>query len=271
MEKTIKQNSIKTMLDEQKKLLGYFIPVEGLPKYPVDLNSAEGQKVLREMCHRMIEELSEAFTEIVEVYELVSTNKPIDAQKALRKYNEEIADCQHFLCNLLLFSGIEDEDLWDMIKEFVEEFERFKGLASDALVEKPFKFFMVMGEYLNYEHNSRSIENKMDRFTVATEPEALEDPLLCGGRRISEKLLDTHAQLLWNVVNEFYKLVYLLRIKPWSMKKVQTQPSQYRRQLMLALISWGRYLDFIGMGEIALVNIFRHKTAILITRMEEGY
>lgn len=59
----------------QKNLLSGYIGIEGLPQYPVDINTKASQTLLKDFTARVIEELSEGYESFENVRPLYS--KPI--------------------------------------------------------------------------------------------------------------------------------------------------------------------------------------------------
>lgn len=256
------------MLDEQKGLLNEYIVLEGLPDYPVNLQEKEGQLIIKEFIGRAIEELSEAYDAMLEAFKAAASNNKKTAIRYLSDYNEEISDFWHFLCEILLYSDMDSDNIEVMIQGYLSENPQYEGFYRDG---RPWKFFLQMGGYINSPDDRGCIRNKMDRFTIATEDEMINDPMLCGGRRVSETLIQDHAVLLWQITHELYQLANLLKNRRWTTTERIVNQQQYKYQMVMVLMAVGTYMNFIGLGEIQMVTNFQTKGKVLKARIQEGY
>jgi hypothetical protein len=117
----------------------------------------------------------------------------------------------------------------------------------------------------------KCIQAKGDRFIIAGDEEGLDNPLLYGGRRVSERLMEYHAELLWAITNECFKLTNFLNNSDWHQTERQVNMIGYKTQIIYLLIAMGTYMDFIGMGEIQIVANYKYKNEINWKRIKEGY
>lgn len=265
----VQPNTLVQMMGYQKELLDkYFIPLEGLPKYPIDLGTRASQKLMKDFIGRFIEELSEAYSELELVHENMDSNKPGQAQEHLIAYNLELADAWHFFLEILIYSGVNGDVLEEMCQAFIEEYPVYTGLYKPG---QPLKFFMAVGEHLNHFADRNVIQNRHDRFIVATENDWVVDFRLAGGRRISHGLINHHEQLLWQITHEAMKLRNILNNREWHQTERALNPTRYKHQLMLLLTTMGLYMNFIGIGEIQIVNCYYFKNRQNVQRVKEKY
>jgi hypothetical protein len=268
MEKTISPNSIATMMKLQRGILDVYIDMEGLPTPPLNLQDRDDQKTMKEFVRRFIEELSEAYESIKKAYVCANVNQNKEAQTNLKKFNIEVADAWHFFLEILIYSDVDEDVMEELIKSFVEDYSQFQAFYTEG---RPFKFFLTLGNYLNMNEDRKCIQAKGDRFIIAGDEEGLDNPLLYGGRRVSERLMEYHAELLWAITNECFKLTNFLNNSDWHQTERQVNMIGYKTQIIYLLIAMGTYMDFIGMGEIQIVANYKYKNEINWKRIKEGY
>lgn len=56
----------------QKELLSGYIGIEGLPQYPIDINTKASQSLLKDFTARVVEELSEGYESFQAISESIS-------------------------------------------------------------------------------------------------------------------------------------------------------------------------------------------------------
>lgn len=115
----------------QKNLLSGYIGIEGLPQYPVDINTKASQTLLKDFTARVIEELSEGYESFENVMALFEANhaKLVQTQgdcieyteilNNLQNANEENADAIHFFIELLIYANIQPEDIMAYMVKWV--------------------------------------------------------------------------------------------------------------------------------------------------------
>lgn len=98
-------NSLKCMFERQLELLIHYQKIEGMPTFPLDINTFESQRWLKDFLWRTFEELTEAYS-----------------QTTLEMQQEELIDAFHFWLEMLLLAGIDYDYLKDLIvSPMVEE------------------------------------------------------------------------------------------------------------------------------------------------------
>lgn len=91
-------------------------------KWPVDLKTKKGQKVVKEVLFCMIEELMEASFTLKNKAHRITDDKKVD----FKHYREELGDAFAFFMEVCIFSGISARDL-------VSEFERKNAIVKKRL------------------------------------------------------------------------------------------------------------------------------------------
>jgi hypothetical protein len=264
----VKPNTLMQMLAMQKQLLEHYIKIEGLPEYPVDLTHKSNQKLMKDFLGRFLEELGEAFTEMVNAFECVNTNKPSSAQGHLVEYNIELADAWHFFLEILIYSGVDEYELETFPKEYIEEHPEYANFYKPG---QPFKFFLLVADFENNINGRKVVRNRSDRFIIASEEEWVENFLMAGGRRVSVDLLENHAFLLWNVTYACMMYRNVLNNREWNQTQRILNGQKARACLVELMMAWALYMDFIGIGEIQIVNCYAYKHKENLRRIEENY
>ena len=108
-----------------ESLLEKYLPIEGLPHWPINVNKREAQIILKDMSARVIEELGEGYESTTYVLEMLDKNgfnfnrwEREDYRQLLnhlQNSNEEQADAIAFFANLLFYSNITVEDVKDYL------------------------------------------------------------------------------------------------------------------------------------------------------------
>lgn len=105
----------------QRELLEKYRDIEGLPELPVDIDTKEGQRILKDFKWRVVEELGEAANCL--------KNKPWKQTHVLtdrEHYYEELIDAFHFFIELFLVLGLSPEEVWTLYfkKQEVNKFRQ---------------------------------------------------------------------------------------------------------------------------------------------------
>ena len=140
----------------QKELLKGYIGIEGLPQYPIDVNTKKSQVLLKDFTGRVIEELAEGYEAMLQVEELTVKNKFwVDSYDGndltqclnhLQNVGEEMADSLHFMLELLIYANIEPEDIDTFVNTWLEKHapEVYKKVKGYDTISKA----MIMGSTL---------------------------------------------------------------------------------------------------------------------------
>src|SRR6185295_6260436 len=112
-------------------------------------------KVIRDFTHRLTEELAEAHASLLECYILAGANKPEDCAKSLKQHNIEIADAMHFLLELIIFAGYDDQ--LDRVFRALDTSSIYNLISEDNAL----KTILSVGAYHNFSEglNNRGVGN----------------------------------------------------------------------------------------------------------------
>ena len=98
------------MWNQQKDFMNLLVEKRGFPKFPVDIESKDGQKFLRGLTHECMGELFEANQELKN-----SKNHRITESNQFDRaaYLEELVDSLHYFFEIVIASGISPEEMFD--------------------------------------------------------------------------------------------------------------------------------------------------------------
>lgn len=105
----------------QQELLDKYRDIEGLPDLPIDIDTKEGQRILKDFKWRIVEELGEAANCL--------KNKPWKQTHILTDrdhYLEELIDAFHFFIELFIVLDLSPQDVWALYfkKQEVNKFRQ---------------------------------------------------------------------------------------------------------------------------------------------------
>lgn len=253
------------LIELQKALVQHYIKIEGLPEYPVDLDTRQGQKTLKSFAHRCIEELAEGFSELEIALELVETNKKNEAQEYIRLYNVEIADAIHFLFELCIYSNMEEEEVKQML------YGQLEGLGLEGIIKEDdlIQTLLRLGNYLNQQQDLKL--NTSGQWFIFSELEVMSDVKILGARLLSHKSMDIHCRLLWGITYCLNKAMNCLNNRDHHQTEKKVNEVNYKYLLVQALIIIFQYLEFAGINEQSLFASYYDKNQKNWERIKNNY
>lgn len=263
--KIVNGNGFAQMFKMQKALLKKYIVIEKLPEFPVDLSSRIGQSTIKKEAHRFMEELAEAYGDLEEALDQASINQVDKAKKLTASYNEEIADALHFLLEVLIYSGMEDEYIDFVLMNLLNE----KGLDNFSLPGNILGTFFKLGNYLNYTYDI--IVASRQEFQIYAQNELQDRPMLSGAMRLSVKGLKIHAEFSWHIVHKMLKVCNLLKNRDWSVEEKKVNEIQYQEKIINMLVVFFQYLAYAGVTEAGLFQAYVTKNEINYQRILNKY
>lgn len=278
----------------QKALLEGYIGIEGLPQYPIDINTKASQTLLKDFTARVIEELSEGYESFQAVSESISNNHYklngnngddsiyIELLNNLQNANEENADAIHFIVELLIYANIGPEDIVSYMEKYVkdhnysrEDINLLTVMRNDIL-----SIAQNMGvKWLMDEGNINIIPNhqKIDLLKWYEDKDSESFPeynlnLLNGGRMYNHEDYEIqYPYILWKITHHLNIARNFLKNKPWKQSQVMTQELKYQAELVKAFIYFCGYLGWIGMSSKEVFYIYFKKNHINIFRQKSLY
>ena len=156
---------LKDIFDKQQKLIDKYKDIEKMPDLPVNINTREGQKWIKDFLWRTSEEVAESY----EAYEKIASNgfKP-RSNKITKQHKvhqiEELIDALHFIVELLI---ITDKD-WKWARGYLDDLEELDSPINDeeAYLQIFYKLGLVGNTLKNKPWKQTEIptdENKFDK------------------------------------------------------------------------------------------------------------
>lgn len=261
--------SFSLMVAMQKSLLMSYIGIEGLPQYPVELGTKKGQKVIKDFIRRFVEELCEAFTELREATEAMGRNDQSGARKFIAEYNLEIADANHFFLEILLYTGVDVDDLEQILEAY---FHEYPHLINFYKVDSPIETLLILGDFYNQSQGIKKLNTRSDCFRVRDREEMVDHPELMGGNCVSMSALEEHSSQLFNVIYSANMFANILNNRDHH-QNVDKKINEIvvREKLLIFILEYFRYLDFAGISEKSLFHSYYIKNRINHLRIQEGH
>lgn len=265
--KIIDGNGFSQMFSMQKELLKSYITIEGLPQYPIDINTRDGQKLLKGFVQRYIEELSEAFDELEMAFEAVSSNNKKAAKDNIYNYNIEIADSMHFLLEILIYVGMEEEMIMEKLCNQLNE----HGYGNIIQEGDCLRTLIDTGVFLNNlaGYNKKKINSQA--FRIFDQMETIHDPSIMGGAYINQEIILLHSTYLWQITHKINKAVNELKNKDWSQTEKLVNTTSFYEKLLDTLIVISQYLDIANINILGVFNSYYLKNQGNLERIKNKY
>lgn len=100
---------LKEMFAQQESFMRLLQETRGFPDFPVDLASKAGQKLLKNISYECADELHEARQHLKNKDHRATLINQIDRQE----YVEELVDALHYFFEIVLASGISEDELFE--------------------------------------------------------------------------------------------------------------------------------------------------------------
>lgn len=240
--------SLTQMLELQKSLLDYYVKIEGLPSYPVDLNLKASQKLIKDFIYRVTEEAGESYEKFIAITSKLLVNEV--ATQILPDYYEELADAWHFWLEIFIFSGIEEDDFRD---------------------------------YMDLQHGESVLEQLLLQAKRTLQDEGfIIKPATCFHSAVHlhgyTRMLLTSPEVLLNLGILHWEITYHLVLagnglknKAWVQSEKQSNLIQYQEHLSEAFKAWIKIMSYLGLTETDILNDYKAKNEINQERIRTGY
>lgn len=101
---------LEQMWEQQKKFMRLLQEKRGFPQFPTDLAAKKGQQFLKDIRNHLMEELFEAGQHLKNAKSHRATEIPEVDREA---YKEELVDALHLFLELVIASGISQDELFE--------------------------------------------------------------------------------------------------------------------------------------------------------------
>jgi len=260
-------------------LLNEYLDIEKLPKYPININSREGQAVVKDMTARVIEEIGEGYESTTYALKMLDEKGPNfnkwskeDYQlllNHLQNSNEEQADALAFYLNLLLYSNIQPEDIYSYCQEkFKVKFDNLSDLMvfgiqllSERFLPDDDKYtfnWTVLAEPIMEDFFDRDDYEKVNVYTPAF-------------HNISWSMHDYEAMFAWEMTYHLSVARNYLKNKPWKQTMELTDEIRYQGEIVYGFLLLLGYFRFIGFTPESLVRLRYCKHLVCEFRIRSKY
>lgn len=277
---------LEKMFDLQKALMEGYIRIEGLPRYPLNINSKAAQVVLKDFASRAVEELAEGYESThyaVQMMEKVGWNLDLLSDKEysmlinhIQNSNEEQADASAFMLELLIYAGVTISDLREFAISQVQDEPDFKPEEVPTL-----ELMMITGVKLLNSFNPIILEEcptdsakysllSANRFKDTEE--YLEVKSYCPGFcNISQAFHHHEMSYLWQIQYHLGVGRNYLKNKPWKQTGELSDEGPYYESLYLAVTKLFGYHLLMGLTPETLYNLFFKKNQVNVFRQKSHY
>ena len=291
-----RKNYLLSMYEMQKTLINHYVSIEGLPNYPVNVNTKASQTLLKDFTGRVIEELAESYEAREMVYAslepiyprlwqmVVTQHKPLDCDELALKFQavtnhlqnvgEEMADAMHFFLELFIYANIQPEDILRYVDVQLK--------LNHATTENPLDYIQSFGVQLlselpsNYNHLIKPYNafNLLDVAVMLMPDQTVESLLYlkCGSMITNKDSLgEFDSVFLWEITYHLNIARNYLKNKPWKQSEVMTQESKYQEELVKAFIYFMGYLKYLGCDQDLVYFLYFKKNKVNQFRIQSNY
>lgn len=266
---------LEKIYELQKELLDSYINIEGLPRYPIDVNTKSSQVILKDFVGRVIEELAEGYEShllVKDIVESVGTNISLLSQEKydqmishLQNLNEEQADAMHFMVELLIYSNIQPEDIKSWILKKAKEENIFIKNNTNII-----GMAMILGHYQNdKDYDYIDFLHHTTFLPIESSDEVLR--YIPGGMEYNENILSDNRKSLWDITYVLNIARNCLKNKPWKQSGVMTNEIQFQSLLVEAFVYMMGYYDRIGIDSQEIYYLYFKKNCINKFRIQSNY
>lgn len=265
---------LEKIYELQKELLDSYIRIEGLPQYPIDVNTKKSQVILKDFTGRVIEELAEGYEshlEVIKIMDSVGENLSLLSQEKydmmishLQNLNEEQSDAMHFMIELLIYANIQPEDIYSWMEKKAKELNL-------RLHPKPNVIEAAM--YLGWEQCREDYYTDSPLHPYFLPFESEDDVLqyIPGGREYQREYVLNMRKSLWDITYALNIARNCLKNKPWKQSGVMTNETLYQSLLVEAFVYMMGYYARLGINSEQLFYLYFKKNQINKFRISSKY
>lgn len=275
----------------QLGLIDNYVSIEGLPSYPVNVNTKDAQILLKDFTGRVIEELSEGFQAYEEVSNITEQNQLwwnggshfnkqayVEMLNHLQNANEEQADALHFFLELLIYANIYPDDIHAYLNKYIQDkiakhiVFNSTGKSLEQLIElDTLNKAMLIGEIMlsnNFLHETPYRTNLLNNLDGIT---SIEIGHLLGGSCYHKLVYSNLKYMLWDISHHLNISRNYLKNKPWKQTQMMTQELYYQQELVTAFVMMLGYFKYLGIDVQNLYFLYFKKNMVNQFRIKSKY
>ena len=283
-EKVFDGQYLEKIYELQKELLDGYIGIEGLPQYPININSKKSQVLIKDFVGRVIEELAEGYESMLEVVKLTKKNKFFfgdvvlseiqTTMNHLQNVSEEMADAMHFMVELLIYSNIQPEDIDTYITKVMPSISPNTNVIRRAMNAGIAMLAIdnddngaVQGGYVDLIAKMRGVENEF-----YPECDDVRDwELYQAAHQVNEMAFIARKRDLWDITYHLNIARNFLKNKPWKQSQMMSDETRYQEQIVLAFIKMMGFYALIDITPENLYHIYFKKNRVNLFRQKSNY
>ena len=267
-------------------LLEKYLPIEGLPHWPVNVNKREAQIILKDMSARVIEELGEGYestTYVLEMLDKLGFNfnrwEREDYRQLLnhlQNSNEEQADAIAFFMNLLFYSNIGVDDVKNYLvakglNKMVDSTIPKEDMSTDFIMMVGLGILQNRFEDAKENLHTWDLFNKQlfEQFNINDfDKVASYTPAF---HKLSWEYHDVEAKMCWELSYHLSVARNYLKNKPWKQTGEMTDEQRYQEEIVIAFLELLGYFRFIGFTGESLLQLRYKKHLVCEFRIRSHY
>lgn len=275
-------NKLKTIFSLQKELLNHYQKIEGLPKYPIEVNVKSSQIILKDFIGRITEELAEGLESLDKI--LMVKDKYQDVTRSgehykgtvvpmIQNFNEECADALHFAVELLIFSGVDEDMVMSYVHTYIMNLEADEYSIEDGK-RVPTDWLQLLVKAARSRNSRNSMlewpfPEKMDAMPIILAEDM--EPYNPGCRRLDDTVYKNLMLLYANCTLAFNIARNTLKNKPWKQTQMKTDEANYRMLIIEGFVKLIEFFEFAGLTEDDIYFLYYKKNMVNKFRIKSKY
>lgn len=240
----------------QKGLVDEYIKIEGLPQYPININTKKSQVLIKDFIGRVIEELSEGYESMIAVNELTAKNKfwynlslgdPNEERgfkltmSHLQNVSEEMMDALHFFLELMIYVDINPSDFKAFTDQiFANDKEvRERVVELDSKDSNPLDYMTYFIDEPFLDVDSYCSINHVNMFGLYQEygDRAIDPRMILMMSKVSTQVFHSkYPKVFWDITYNLNMARNCLKNKPWKQSEMMTDENLFRQYIMYAFM-----------------------------------
>lgn len=219
----------------------------------------EAQIYLKQMFGSFEEEIMEFYEQYTLTMNCWLVNDKEGIADMVIYINEEVSDMVHFMFELLILSGITEDDLRLYYNELSNEKHRtYPG----GIIDTIFGFAETFTE-------TEFSPNKPKPIQLNLEPTFSR--LVMGCRRLDPDYCAELEKHLWQLTYHIKQCLRQLPHKPWKLKQKPVNAEKYQKMLMEVFLHFFNILVFMDISKDTFYHWYLVKNKVNINRIKSGY
>ncbi len=270
----------------QKQLIDGYVKIEGLPPYPLDVNTKKSQTLIKDFVGRVIEELAEGYESLLQVQELTEANhfwaikvdmdKFIQCLNHLQNAGEEMADAMHFMTELFIYCNIQPEDIKSYILKNYPNSDKVQKLTSDnvialAMIQGLAYIKETLDGLLPEEKNLLDLIQLYEYLDQEEDMPIMDRRLLTCGYMYNPQLYLMFRNMMWDVTYHLNIARNFLKNKPWKQSQMMTNEIGFQEEIVKGFISLMGLFLMMGITDTNLYFMYFRKNLVNQFRQKSNY